>query len=157
MVTTWPRARRRIAGLQLAAVVGMSLTALPALAIDYLSVAEPAVLYDGPSNKAKQRYVVARDTPLEMVLTVGNWTKVRDQEGEMTWIEKSALAPKRTVIVRVDRSQIRAAAVDTAPLVFEAERQVVLDLVEKGPAGWAKVKHRDGQTGFVKAAQVWGL
>ena len=149
--------RRRSLDWRAFAVTWLALAPLPAFAIDYLSVVEPAVLYDGPSNKAKQRYVVARDTPLETVLTVGNWVKVRDQEGEMTWIEKTALATKRTVIVRVDRSQIRAAAVDTAPLVFEAERQVVLDLIEKGPLGWAKVKHRDGQTGFVKAVQVWGL
>lgn len=150
-------ARRGLRVRQLFVLATLSLVALPSWAIDYLSVAEPAVLYDGPSFKAKQRYIVARDTPLEMVLAVGNWIKVRDQEGEMTWIEKSALSSKRTVIVRVDRSQIRAAAVDTAPLVFEADRQVILELVEKGPAGWAKVKHRDGQTGFVKAMQVWGL
>ena len=23
--------------------------------------------------------------------------------------------------------------------------------------GWAKVRHRDGVTGFVRATQVWGL
>ena len=34
---------------------------------------------------------------------------------------------------------------------------VVLELVEPGPAGWARVRHRDGQQGFVKATQVWGF
>jgi SH3-like domain-containing protein len=124
---------------------------------DFLSVAEPAVLYDGPSAKDKARFVIARDTPVEMVVTVGAWVKIRDSEGALAWIEKSSLTPKRTVMVRAERGQVRAAAVDTAPLVFEAERNVVLDLVEVGPPGWVSVKHRGGQSGFVKASQVWGL
>jgi len=41
--------------------------------------------------------------------------------------------------------------------VFEAERDVVLELVEAVPGGWVKVRHRDGQSGFLKAPQVWGL
>lgn len=138
-------------------LLGALLMPVPALALDFLSVAEPAVLYDAPSNKSKPRFVVARDTPLEMVVTVGAWVKVRDSAGDLAWIEKASLAPKRTVIVRAERAQARAAAVETAPLVFDAERGVVLDLVETGPAGWAQVKHRDGQTGFIKATQVWGL
>lgn len=129
----------------------------PALALDFLSVAEPAVLYDAPSSKAKPRYVVARDTPLEMVVTVGAWVKVRDVDGDLAWIEKASLAPKRTVIVRAERAQVRSAALETAALTFDAERGVVLELVEAGPLGWAQVKHRDGQTGFIKATQVWGL
>jgi SH3-like domain-containing protein len=54
-------------------------------------------------------------------------------------------------------AQVRATPDDQAPLVFEAERDVVLELVEVVPAGWAKVKHRDGQSGFLRATQVWGL
>jgi SH3-like domain-containing protein len=67
------------------------------------------------------------------------------------------LAEKRSVIVRAERAQVRAAADDKAALVFEAERDVVLELLEAVPGGWAKVSHRDGQSGFLKAPQVWGL
>jgi SH3-like domain-containing protein len=59
--------------------------------------------------------------------------------------------------VRIDRSQVRAAAEDKAVLVFEAERDVVLELLEAAPGGWVKVRHRDGQSGFLKAQQVWGI
>lgn len=132
------------------------LLAGPALALDYRSVAEATALYDAPSQKAKPLFAIARGTPLELVVTVEGWVKVRDQKGDLAWIEKRLLAEKRTVIVRGDRAQVRAQADDKAPLVFDAEKDVVLDLVEPA-AGWAKVKHRDGQQGFVKAAQVWGL
>jgi SH3-like domain-containing protein len=133
------------------------LLAGPALALDYRSVAEAAALYDAPSQKAKPLFAIARGTPLELVVTVEGWVKVRDQKGDLAWIEKRLLAEKRTVIVRGDRAQVRAQADDKAPLVFDAEKDVVLDLVEPAAAGWAKVRHRDGQQGFVKAAQVWGL
>jgi SH3-like domain-containing protein len=52
---------------------------------------------------------------------------------------------------------VRSEAGDGARLVFEAEPDVVLELIEAAPAGWARVRHRDGAQGFVKADQVWGL
>jgi SH3-like domain-containing protein len=133
------------------------LCSAPAWALDYLSVAQGAAMYDAPSTKAKPLYVVQRDTPVEQLVVSGAWVKVRDSEGALVWLEKSSLSEKRTVLVRAERAQVRAAAADTAPLVFEAERRVVLDLVEPASGGWAKVKHRDGQSGFVKVTQVWGL
>jgi hypothetical protein len=32
-----------------------------------------------------------------------------------------------------------------------------VEFIEAGPAGWAKVRHRDGAQGYVKASQIWGL
>jgi hypothetical protein len=61
------------------------------------------------------------------------------------------------VIVRVDRAHVRATGDGKAALVFEAERDVVLELLEAAPAGWVKVRHRDGQSGFLKTQQVWGM
>jgi len=139
-----------------AALLLLGLLAAPAMALDYLSVAEATALYDAPSVKAKPLFVIARGTPVEQVVVVEGWVKVRDQQGELAWIEKRSLTDKRSVIVRADRAQVRAAADDKAALVFEAERDVVLDF-ELLAAGWAKVKHQDGQQGYVKATQVWGL
>jgi len=140
-----------------AAILGLALLALPAWALDYLAVAEAAALYDAPSQKARPLHVIARGTPVEQVVAVEGWVKVRDQKGDLAWIEKRLLSDKRTVIVRAERAQVHTAGDDKAALVFEAERDVVLELVEPAVAGWARVKHRDGQQGFVKAAQVWGL
>jgi SH3-like domain-containing protein len=102
-------------------------------------------------------FVVLAGTPVEVVVSLDGWSKVRDSKGDLTWIEKKHLSEKRTVMVRFDRVQVRAAAEDKATLVFEAERDVVLELLEAVPGGWVKVKHRDGQAGFLKAPQVWGL
>lgn len=138
-------------------LLGLALAASPALALDYFSVSEAAPVFDAPSVKSKALFVVLAGTPVELVVSLEGWSKVRDSRGDLTWIEKKYLTEKRNVIVRVDRAQVRAAAEDKAALVFEAERDVVLELVEAVPGGWVKVRHRDGQDGFLKAPQVWGL
>jgi SH3-like domain-containing protein len=129
----------------------------PAFALDYRTVAEAAPMYDAPSAKSKPLFVILAGTPVELVVGLDGWSKVRDNRGDLAWIEKKYLTEKRNVIVRLDRAQIRAAADDKAALVFEADRDVVLELLEAIPGGWAKVKHHDGQSGFLKATQVWGL
>jgi SH3-like domain-containing protein len=138
-----------------------ALLVTPAFALDYRSVSDNAVLYDAPSTKGVKHYIIARGTPVEVVLTQEYWIKVRDSSGSMAWVEARLLSPTRTLLVRGDKVDIRAAADEKSAVVFSAEKNVLLDLVEAGRTdahpGWAKVKHRDGQSGFVKAAQVWGL
>ena len=134
-----------------------ALAGAPALALDYRSLAEVAVMYDAPSAKSKPLFVIARATPVEVVVVLEAWVKVRDAAGGLAWVERRLLSEQRTVAVRVPRAQIRAQAEESAALAFEAEKDVVLDLVEAAPPGWARVKHRDGQQGYVRASQVWGL
>lgn len=135
----------------------LALSAWPVFALDYRTVTEATAMYDAPSAKASPLFVVRPGTPVELVVSLEGWSKVRDSKGDLVWIEKKHLTDKRNVIVRSDRAQIRIAAEDKAALVFEAERDVVLELVEAVPGGWVKVRHRDGQSGFVKVPQVWGL
>lgn len=131
--------------------------AQPALALDYRSASDHAVLYDAPSLKGVKHFIISRGTPFEVVLSQGAWTKVRDNSGSMAWIESRLLSATRTLLVRTDKADIRAEANDKSTVAYSVEKNVLLDLVEAGPPGWAKVKHRDGQGGFVKASQVWGL
>lgn len=126
-------------------------------AIDYLSLAEPAAMYDAPSQKARPLFAIAAGTPVEAVVSLDAWVKVRDARGDLAWVEKRHLSQQRTVIVRGERAQVRLQPDEKAALAFEAAKDVVLEFVEPAVPGWARVRHRDGQTGFVKAAQVWGL
>lgn len=147
------RTRRHCAWLVFIA----ALAAPPSWAFEYRSVAEPAPMYDAPSVRSKPLFVILAGTPVELVVSIEGWSKVRDSRGDLAWIEKKYLTENRNVIVRTERAQVRATPDDQAAQVFEAERDVVLELVEVVPAGWAKVKHRDGQSGFLRATQVWGL
>lgn len=140
----------------IAILLGM-LAAWPAAALDYRSVVEAAVLYDAPSQQAKPLFVIARGTPVESVVALDAWIKVRDVKGDLAWIEKRLLTERRTVLVTADRAQVRTQADEKATIVFEAEKDVVLELLDAAPAGWAKVRHRDGLQGYIRALQVWGL
>lgn len=132
--------------------------AVQAAGVEYRSLSDVAVMYDAPSRQARQQFVIARQTPVEVVRSQTGWVKVREPGGMLAWVEASALAPQRTVIVTAERARVLVRAEDDAPLVFEAERRVLLEPVsESAPAGWARVKHRDGQAGFVRISQVWGL
>ncbi|HJV53620.1 MAG TPA: SH3 domain-containing protein [Noviherbaspirillum sp.] len=125
--------------------------------IEYKSVgAVPAILYDAPSAKGRKLYVAPRGMPVEVVLTYGEWNKVRDANGDLSWIEAKRLSSRRTAVVRAASAKIHASASDGAPLVFTADKGVLLELVEPIAAGWVKVRHRDGQSGYVRAAEIWG-
>ena len=130
----------------------------PAGAAEFRSIADnAAVLYDAPSAKAKKLYVIGRNYPVEIVVVVEGWTKIRDAGGELTWIETKYLSERRTVLVTVKLADIRQAADDNAPLAFQAEQNVLLDLNELTGTGWARVTHRDGQSGYIRLNQVWGV
>jgi SH3-like domain-containing protein len=127
-------------------------------AADFRSVAEnAAVLYDAPSAKAKKVYVVSHGYPVEVLVVVEGWSKVRDASGEMTWIQSKQLSDARTVMVRTPLAQVREAADDNAPVAFQAQQNVLLELLEVASGGWLRVRHRDGQSGYVRVAQVWGV
>ena len=134
-------------------------------AADFRSTREAStVLYDAPSARAKPLFVYGRDVPVESLVSVEGWTKIRDASGTIGWMPSKSLADKRMLLVRAPGADVRAAPDDKAPVVFRAERDVLLELAEPAasPAatatpGWVKVRHRDGQSGYVRLAQVFGL
>lgn len=140
----------------IATVAGIALPAGAAHALDYRSVAETAVLFDAPSAKAKPLYVIAAGTPVEAVVALDTWVKVRDMKGDLVWIERRLLSERRMLQVRNAVAQVRANPEENASVVFSAEPDVLLELIEPAGTGWVKVRHRSGQEGFVKTAQVWG-
>lgn len=135
------------------------LLAAPAvLAGEFRSIGENAVtMYDAPSVKANTLFVASRFYPVEVIVQVDKWTKVRDLAGDLAWVEKKNLSDTRTVVVTAALAEVRERAEDDAPLVIQARNGVALEIVELGVGPWVRVRHRDGQTGFVRANQVWGL
>src|SRR5688572_7626720 len=114
---------------------------VPGLALDFRSIAEPgAILYDAPSTKAQRLFVLSRDYPVEVVVKLEGWTKVRDDTGEFAWVENRQLSDKRTVMVRSSTAEARQTPVDSSPLVFTAEKGVLLEFLTIS-AGWVKVRH----------------
>ena len=127
-------------------------------AVDFKTVgAAPVILYDAPSAKGGKLYVAPRGMPLEVVLSYGEWVKVRDASGEMAWTEAKGLSAKRNVVARAANLKVRASPDDTASAILLVDKGVLLEMSEQASSGWVKVRHKDGQSGYVKTSEVWGL
>lgn len=124
---------------------------------EFRSVQEnAAVLYDAPSRAAKPLGIVSKHYPLELIVNLDAWMKVRDHTGALAWVEKKLLGDRRMVMVIAPAAEVRARPEDGAPTAFVAASGVALELLEIAPGGWLRVRHADGASGFLRAAQVWG-
>ncbi len=144
--------------MRLAAAFLAILAALPAAAAEFRTIGDrAAILYDAPSLKADRVFVASRGYPFEVLVKLDQWTKVRDVGGEVAWVENKAIGERRNVLVNVPVADVRAAPDVKSALVFEAYRQVLLEVLEAPAEGWVKVRHRDGQAGYARVAHLWGI
>jgi len=126
-------------------------------AVEYVSVSESnAILYDAPSTKAKKLFVVNRFMPFEQIVTLDNWVKVRDRSGGLYWVEKRVLSNKRYVFALLPLLDVRAEPDFGSPQLFQVRQQVALEFIESTGTGWIKVRHLDGNVGYVRSTEVWG-
>jgi SH3-like domain-containing protein len=138
-------------------IAALALAAGAAAAAEFRSVAEPAVVYDAPTLRGKKLYVAPRGMPVEVVVSIEGWQKVRDRAGDLMWIERKSLSDQRTLVVRAPVAQLREKPEDNAKVLLEAGTDVLFELLEPPANGWVKVRHRDGAQGYVRVGQVWGL
>lgn len=134
------------------------LCAATAHGADFRTVGDSAaVMYDAPSRASTPVYVASRYYPVEVIVNLDAWMKVRDHTGTLSWVEKKSLLERRMVLVTAPSVEVRTRAEDAAPVAFQVTQNVALDLVEIAPGGWVRVKHADGSSGYVKSVLVWGL
>jgi SH3-like domain-containing protein len=132
--------------------------AASAAAADFRSIQEGGtIMYDAPSAKGRKLYVASRDYPVEVLVNVEGWSRVRDAAGELVWVERKSLSEKRTVLVTAHVADVRSGPADQSALAFRAQQGIALDLAEPASGAWTKVRLRDGRTGYVRIGQVWGL
>ena len=135
----------------------LSISSYAVAEMEYFSIAEnAAVMYDAPSLKADKLYVASLYLPVEAVVNVDGWVKVRDSSGSLAWVEKRMLSQQRYVVVIVPLADVYQSADTNSELIFQAEENIVLELLDSEHRGWVKVRHLSGQVGYVKINQVWG-
>lgn len=147
--------RRVLTRLALITIAGA--LCVPAMALDYRAAARNSVLYDAPSQTAQKRYIVTADTPLEVVVTLEKWIKVRARDGKLAWIDRNDLADHQSVMVTVEQATIHQAAQDDAAVAFMAANGVLLRVTGRPQGAWLPVRHADGAAGFVRKVDVWGF
>jgi SH3-like domain-containing protein len=110
-----------------------------------------------PLVRLGNRLAIGGKVPLEVIADSGDWVKVRDANGRLSWIEKPALDTSRSVMVKVEESIVRQQPEPDAVPVFRAARGVLLDaLGEPTALGWLQVRHVDGLSGWLRIHEVWG-
>lgn len=138
------------------AVSLLALLASGAQAVEYRSTARHGVIfYDAPADTATKRFILSANIPLEVMNEQGDWIRVRDRDGTLSWIKKSDVSTRR--FVQANRlSDVRQAAETSSPILFKVERNVLLERLDASNTGWIKVKHAGGQTGYIRIEDVWG-
>jgi SH3-like domain-containing protein len=137
--------------------VALMLCTQLACSVDFRSVGPAAViLYDAPSLKARRLFILNQGYPVEIVVTLEGWYKVRDGAGGLAWVEAKDLSARRMVMVKIARAEVRKAPEENAPVLFRADQDVLLELLGTAD-NWAHVKHSDGAAGYIRITQVWGL
>ena len=128
-------------------------------AADYKQITENnAILFDSPSSKSTKLYILGAGMPVEVIVTVAGWVKVRDASGTLGWVEPKQVGNRTQVQVKVPFASVRARADEAAPVVFSAEKDVLLTLAEPvATSGWVRVNHRDGVSGFVRIESLFGI
>ena len=94
--------------------------------------------------------------PFEQVVTLNSWVKVRDHSGKLYWVEKRVLSNDRYVFALLPLVDVRAEPKLSSPRVFQVRQQIALQLIESTGTGWIKVRHQDGNIGYVRRTEVWG-
>lgn len=120
------------------------------------------MLYDAPSAQGKKLFLLGQGYPVEIIVNLGEWLKVRDNQGGLSWVEAKQVDTKRTLLITQSQAEMHEAADALSKLLCKLDKDVVVDFIEPviaDAAGktWVKVRHRDGLTGYILTTVVWGL
>ena len=127
---------------------------------DFISVkSKQAILFEGPSNTTEKMFIVTEGYPLEVLVNLKDWKKVKDHNGKISWIEAKNTQDERTVLILKENTVIFNQANDKSHKLANVEKFVVLKLNSAMLIGeWAQVKTQiEGLVGFVNSTEVWGL
>ena len=127
---------------------------------DFISVKEKqALLFEGPSKTTEKLFIVTEGYPLEVLVSLKDWKKVKDHNGKISWVESKNTHNERNVLIIKDDAVIFNQANEKSHKLANVEKFVVLKLNSPILVGnWAEVKTQiEGLIGFVNAREVWGL
>ena len=121
--------------------------------------ADQAYLHEAPSSSTKKSFIVTKGYPLEVIVSLKEWKKVKDHEGLINWIKTSDLSSKRTVLNLKGDNPIYLEPSSASPILAKVNENVTLELLDaKKIDDWVKVYSKVGDIeGFIKATNLWGI
>lgn len=124
----------------------------------FVSVNHPKLnVRRGPSTDYAIIMNYGKHFPLWVLDVARNgWLKVRDLDGDRGWVHPNLVKIEpHYVITRLAKCNIRTGVGTDNPIKFTAERGVVLEVLDEKD-GWLKIRHADGDEGWMSAKIVYG-
>lgn len=113
---------------------------------------------NGRSGPSSQHPIAWRYTraglPMEVIAETPDWRRVRDPDGEVTWMHRSILSGRRSVYT-LEETPMHARDNGDSPVEAIAEPGVILSL-ERCRTGWCRVEAQ-GYRGWVRTSTLWGV
>jgi len=124
---------------------------------EFLSIStNSTIMYDAPSLKAEKLFIVNAYFPVQVLVKVEGWTKVKDSSDTIAWVENKFLTERRYIIVTAPLANIHQAADIHSPILFQIQKDVVIEWLDSNTADWVQVRLQNGQMGYIRSNQVWG-
>jgi len=113
-----------------------------------------ANIRSGPGTNHNILWSAEKYYPFDVLKKSGRWYKIRDFEGDEGWIHVSLLRQIPAVVVKARLVNVRERPGTNYKILLQAERGVCFKrLGQKGK--WLKVRHADGERGWIHKSLVW--
>ena len=120
--------------------------------------AEKANMRSGPGTQYDQLWQAERYYPLIVIEKKGKWYKVKDFEADIAWVHESLVGNISSVITNISKGScnVRSKGSKDGRIIFTVERGVPFRVLErKKGSRWIKIKHGDGNVGWIHDSLVW--
>jgi SH3 domain protein len=131
-----------------------------ALAAEFVSIkAKKALLYEGPSSSTKKEFIITEGYPLQVMVRLKDWIKVKDHLGKISWIQSTDISKDRNVMTLNDNVNLFYKPTTDSVHLAKIEKDILLKLLSSFPTnGWIQVKTLSQNIeGYIRAEDVWGL
>ena len=108
----------------------------------------------GPGTDYDIKWKVEKYHPIIILKKQGDWYEFEDFEKDRAWVHESLLTKEDAVITTKDDCNIRSGPGMNYPIVFQALRGVPFKVLGQKES-WYKVKHSDGDQGWIHKTLVW--
>lgn len=118
-------------------------------------VVDRANVRAGPGTDHDILWTVGKYYPMEVIKAAGDWYKGRDFEGDVGWIFHSLVEKVPAVVVKKPLVNVRTGPGTDFRVLFQAEKGVSFKVLESKDK-WLKIRHADGEVGWIHRSLVWG-
>ncbi len=113
-----------------------------------------ANMRSGPGPKYDVLWQVERYHPVKILKKKGGWYKIIDFENDMAWVDTALLGNIEGVISIKTNCNVRSQASIKSAILFTVDKGVPFKVIEK-KENWLKIKHKDGDVGWIHKSLVW--